>query len=259
MTPEQIQALIDQAFKSGQNALAIAQALEAAGVDINLAIQSVIGYYRANNIEISGEDFDPLGTVTAKPGARDPRLVGLAGPQFFHETLDPEPPGEVEQFRRFIAGQQFGRTPALSAAAQRMFPMAQTQFGLQPNVGGGGFNQFRDFIRGGSFLRGDELEQRLGQLGGALVGPVLFPQDDPLGAALQERFATPESAFSAFAQPTLQAAGGVGRNLLANAFARFERSWLGQNPGAGPDAISRLFGYPQPPPPPDPFAYRGGI
>ena len=163
-------------------------------------------------------------------------------------------PTQPQAFRRFLSLSPFAQSPALSQAASALYPLAQTQFGLQPPIGGaGGAGEFGDFLSGGNFLRGAGLANRLSRLAGILPGitydvegnpvPGFLPEENPLGAALGERFGTPAGAFEAFSLPTIQQATGVGRDLLTNAFNRFQTRWMAQNPNASAEQVARLFRY----------------
>ena len=187
------------------------------------------------------------------PSVADVPIPGQAATTPWGETVAGRPT-QPQAFRRFLSLSPFAQSPALSQAASALYPLAQTQFGLQPPVAGaGGAGEFGDFLSGGRFLRGAGLANRLSQLAGILPQitydvegnpvPGFLPEENPLGAALGERFGTPAGAFEAFSLPTIQQATGVGRDLLTNAFNRFQTRWMAQNPNASAEQVARLFRY----------------
>jgi hypothetical protein len=70
---------------------------------------------------------------------------------------------------------------------------------------------------------------------------------DPRGSlmgALQTSFQDPTNAFGAFMQPYLSQLGpGRGRNMLENAFGRWQQGYMGRNPAATSGDIAALFGF----------------
>lgn len=196
------------------------------------------------------EDYHIAGGVTET--VADVPIPGQAMTTPWGETVSGRPT-QPQAFRRFLSLSPFAQSPALSQAASALYPLAQTQFGLQPPISGEGAGQFGDFLSGGNFLRGDALQNRLNTLAGILPQltydpegnpvPGFLPETDPMGAALGERFGTPGGAFEAFSLPTIQQATGVGRDLLTNAFNRFQTRWQAQNPNASAADVARLFRY----------------
>ena len=209
------------------------------------------------SMNLSEEERDAPDTYHVPGGVLAPPVAGVPPPGQAATTPWGETvagrPTQPQAFRRFLSLSPFAQSPALSQAASALYPLAQTQFGLQPPIGGEGAGQFGDFLSGGNFLRGDALQNRLNTLAGILPQlsydpegnpvPGFLPETDPMGAALGERFGTPGGAFEAFSLPTIQQATGVGRDLLTNAFNRFQTRWQAQNPNASAAQVARLFRY----------------
>ena len=182
----------------------------------------------------------------------DPPLS--AADAFAGQTAVPEPRTLPQQWASFMAGRP-GLPEALRGGASRLYPQIQTQFGLQPSLSGTDpIQSFRDFLSGGQFLTGEDLQQRLGSVAGAVRAPFgsFLPtiagtgEENPYGAmmgALQTAFQEPRQAFSAFTQPYLQRAGvGRGRRILESAFDRWQQGWMGRNPEATSGDVAALFG-----------------
>ena len=195
----------------------------------------------------------PTGTLPQRP-ADLPITVPttIAG-----EPVDYDPTSvpTQTQFSRFMAGRPGLPTP-LARSASALLPQIQSQFALQPPVPGGTQSQtFRDFLSGGQFLRGEDLQQRLASVAEAVRQPMDFYSPtfigtnewDPRGSlmgALQTSFQDPTNAFGAFMQPYLSQLGpGRGRNMLENAFGRWQQGYMGRNPAATSGDIAALFGF----------------
>ena len=195
----------------------------------------------------------PPGTLAARPAdAPLTALDALAG-----ETVDYDPTAvpTQTQFSRFMAGRP-GLPTALARSASALLPQIQSQWALQPPVPGGTqASTFRDFLSGGQFLRGEDLQQRLASVAEAVRQPMDFfsPFDEGTGAwnptgqlmsDLQTSFREPLNAFGAFTQPYLSQVGaGRGRNMMQNAFDRWSQGWMGRNPGATSGDVAALFGF----------------
>ena len=180
----------------------------------------------------------------------DPTLS--AADAFAGQTAVPEPRTQAQQWASFMAGRP-GLPEALRGGASRLYPQIQTQFGLQPSVSGP-IQSFRDFLSGGQFLTGQDLQQRLGSVASAVRAPIgsFLPtiagtgEENPYGAmmgALQTAFQEPRQAFSAFTQPYLQRAGaGRARSILESGFDRWFQGYMGRNPAATSGDIGAIFG-----------------
>ena len=261
-TQEQVQQLIQNAIRDGVTPDGVLEAListfgwnQQQALDVFVTHAANIGL---NSFTVGGNTFNltPTGSVTPLPIPGDvnqaittPPAAGDTGTGdqsggLFGEQLTGRP-STAQAFSRFLATQPFAATPNLRTAAGRLRPLLETQFALQPNVEGQGFGEFGDFLSGGQRLRGQDLLNRLGSVASAVAEPFggILAQSNPLGAALQQQFTDPGNAFAAFQLPTLQKAGGVGRDLLSDAFAAFQNRFLGQNPNASSADIARLFGF----------------
>ena len=169
---------------------------------------------------------------------------------------DPTSVPTQTQFSRFMAGRP-GLPTALARSASALLPQIQSQWALQPPRAGAGTQSqtFRDFLSGGQFLRGEDLQNRLASVAEAVRQPMDFfaPFDigtgayNPTGdlmASLQSSFQEPLNAFGAFTQPYLSQLGpGRGRNMLENAFGRWQQGYMGRNPAATSGDIAALFGF----------------
>jgi len=245
--PPEIIALINQMVAQGNLPIRILEAVRAAlpNMDETVTIQAIFDSFEAAGRPITKDLFEspiaPQGVEGDIFGTDEAKELGL---DFLDRPIQTRVPASTA-FDRFLSIQPGLGTPGLRTAAQRIRPLAQTQFALQPSVGGTGFDEFRDFLTGGKFLRGGDLRQRLGELARAVEAPFgsLDPSLHPLRSALQQQFFDPSAAFSAFQLPTLQQAGGVGRDLLANAFAAFQDRFFAQNPNATSDQVARQFGF----------------
>jgi hypothetical protein len=198
-----------------------------------------------------------------------PNIVPPGAPAPAADTLFRDPiisePSLGQAFSRFIGGTPFAATPGLTSAAAAMRPIAQTQFQLQPStpvwdpetgeLQPRDIGEFSRFLpgglgggAGGSFLRGQDLSDRLSELTRALYrsrgegdNPI-NPFVDTRQAQLFQEFGDPQNTFSAFQLPSLMGAQGRGRALLSNAFDRFRNRWLGENPNATGYDVANLFG-----------------
>ena len=182
----------------------------------------------------------------------DPSLS--AADAFAGQTFVPEPRTLSQQWASFMAGRP-GLPEALRGGASRLYPQIQTQFGLQPSLSGTDpIQSFRDFLSGGQFLTGQDLQQRLGSVASAVRAPIgsFLPtiagtgEENPYGrlmGGLQTAFQEPLDAFSAFTQPYLQAAGtGRARRLVESGFDRWFQGYMGRNPAATSGDIGAIFG-----------------
>jgi hypothetical protein len=236
MTPEQIQAFIDEAFKSGQSAFEIAEALEARGVNRDLAIDSVFGYYRDNNMPISAEDF--LQTTAATSTAAFGGAEATGGGAF----LDPAQETQSQAFNRFLSMTPIGQSPALRGAAQGREGLTQLQFGLQQPARTGDPSAFRQFLQSGQPLTGEGLSGRLGQLAGSLL-PESLPIGSSGGALRGSFMENPFATFQTFALPQLQQIAPAFRGALGRTLMEQFNQFMGENPGATSADIARLFGF----------------
>ena len=256
-TQEQLNALIAQLVTQGRSPDEILQGLKTAfSFTDQQALEIVLTSARnrgQTSVTVAGNTFDfgpatgeqqllpipeaPEGTITGPTPSPTP----TPAPPPFEDPFIPEVPSPEQAFSRFVANQPFATTPGIRSAAGRLRPLLETQFALQPAVAGQGFNEFGDFLNGGSRLTGGALQQRLAEVTNAVSQPLGSIQD-PFMLALQEQFIDPANAFAAFTLPALQAAGGQGRRLLQQGFNRFQDRFLGQNPLASGEDVARLFG-----------------
>ena len=279
MTPQQIRDYIRAALGQSppQSLFTIVQTLaRVAGINAQSAVQHVVEAHQDLAIPLSTEasrglfkqaldldtktsyqqygSFPQVLDQSGLPGTlpSDPPLS--AADAFAGQTFVPEPRTQAQQWSSFMAGRP-GLPEALRGGASRLYPQIQTQFGLQPSLSGTDpIQSFRDFLSGGQFLTGQDLQQRLGSVASAVRAPIgsFFPtivgtgEENPYGrlmAGLQTAFQEPRQAFSAFTQPYLQRAGaGRARSILESGFDRWFQGYMGRNPEATSGDIGAIFG-----------------
>ena len=277
MNPQQIRDYITEAVKAGQSLFTIVQTLSReAGINAQSAAAHVTDEMQNMGTPLSVEasrglfkqaldldtktsyqqygSFPQVLDQSGLPGTlpSDPPLS--AADAFAGQFAVPEPRTLPQQWASFMAGRP-GLPEALRGGASRLYPQIQTQFGLQPSLSGTDpIQSFRDFLSGGQFLTGQDLQQRLGSVASAVRAPIgsFLPtiagtgEDNPYGrlmGGLQTAFQEPLDAFSAFTQPYLQAAGtGRARRLVESGFDRWFQAYMGRNPGATSGDIGAIFG-----------------
>lgn len=236
MTPEQITAFIAEQVQLGRKPFEITLALEARGVDSDLAAQSIVEYYQSNNIPISGEDFlqTPSATSTAVFGGAE----ATGGGSF----LDPAQETQSQAFNRFLSMTPIGQSPALRGAAENRRGLTELQFGLQQPARTGDPSAFRQFLQSGQPLTGEGLSGRLGQLAGSLL-PESLPVGSSGGALRGSFMENPFATFQTFALPQLQQIAPAFRGALGRTLMEQFNQFMGENPGATSADIARLFGF----------------